>query len=172
MIQILTTNDQTREAERFLSGISGIEILASRIRFPGTAELAEAERIIREARAHRLSERPVAIASIARKVAAALAEQPAEIERTAAMVADLAPEAQPDRLPDGRAIEQGDEITISSQGEISPGGRFTFRRIHPSDGSVTCWGPINGSGSRAQWRNFRPERVRTIHRSRKARSAA
>lgn len=66
-------------------------------------------------------------------------------------------------------LTRGTEVTISSRGESNPGGRFRFDRFHDGDGSLTCWGPVNSQ--RAQWRSFRPDRVRQVHRKVKDRTA-
>ena len=60
-------------------------------------------------------------------------------------------------LPDGRRIERGDEFSIPHE------GRFRFHYLFEPDGSLTAFGPVNSKS--AQWRAFRPEAVKTIHRS-------
>lgn len=55
----------------------------------------------------------------------------------------------------GRTVNPNTEISI--RGET---GRFTFRYSR-RDGEVTVWG---GRPQHEQWRTFRIERVRTVHR--------
>lgn len=69
--------------------------------------------------------------------------------------------AEPTPPPSLDGLTRGVEITVSSRGETSPGGRFRFDRWH-LDGSATCWGPVNSQ--RAQWRNFRTDRITQVHR--------
>lgn len=60
-------------------------------------------------------------------------------------------------LPDGRLLSDGVEFTLHG------GGRFSFRYHFTPDGSVTAWGPV---GSKvAQMRSFRPDQIKTIHRT-------
>jgi len=63
-------------------------------------------------------------------------------------------------LPDGRHLDVGDEITV-------PGaGRFRLKAIRPN-GDLNCWGPITSNGTipNGGMRTFRPDSVRTVHRT-------
>ncbi len=75
------------------------------------------------------------------------------------------PRARTLTLTDGRTLEEGDEFSVPGE------GRFRFAYEFLPDRSVTCWGPIGSDGStaNAQWRSFKPERIRTIHRKVKGR---
>jgi len=69
-------------------------------------------------------------------------------------------------LHDGRVINNGDEFTVPYQ------GRFVFRWLLLSDGSLTAWGPITGSKAKwAQWRSFYSDDVTTIHERKTYRKA-
>jgi len=69
------------------------------------------------------------------------------------------PHAPTATLPDGRELSEGDEFTIHG------GGRFRFKYLYQPDGSICAWGPIDSK--LAKQRNFRPDRIKTIHRSKK-----
>jgi hypothetical protein len=60
-------------------------------------------------------------------------------------------------LPDGRRLTPGVEFSIHG------GGRFRFRYGYRPDGSITAHGPIDHA--KAKLRSFKPEQVKTIHRS-------
>lgn len=66
-------------------------------------------------------------------------------------------------LPDGRHLDVGDEFTV-------PGcGRFRLRAVRPN-GELTGWGPITSNGTipHGGMRSFRPDAVRTVHRTARA----
>lgn len=65
-------------------------------------------------------------------------------------------------LPDGRTIRDGDEFTVPGE------GRFRFAYEYLPDGSVTAFGPVVTKGTKS-WRSFRPDRIRTIHRTTRGR---
>jgi hypothetical protein len=60
-------------------------------------------------------------------------------------------------LPDGRAVYAGDEFSVSGE------GRFRLRYGWAPDGSLCAYGPVGRQT--ATVRAFRPETVRTVHRS-------
>ena len=66
-------------------------------------------------------------------------------------------------LPDGRHIEIGDEFTVPDC------GRFRLRAVRPN-GELTGWGPITSNGTipHGGMRSFRPDTVRTVHRTARA----
>lgn len=66
-------------------------------------------------------------------------------------------------LPDGRTLTQGQEFSVTGE------GRFAFAYEYLPDGSVTCFGPVGSN--EARWRSFKPERVKTIHKTLKGRNA-
>lgn len=59
------------------------------------------------------------------------------------------------RLPDGRRVRAGDEVSVRGGG-----GRFRVRWID-AYGAVTCW-----SLRRHQMRTFTPDKITTVHRTR------
>lgn len=65
-------------------------------------------------------------------------------------------------LADGRKLSPGVEFTLHG------GGRYVFRYRYTRDGSLAAYGPIGSP--RAKLRAFTEDRVRTIHRSKEARS--
>lgn len=64
-------------------------------------------------------------------------------------------------LPDGRTLDEGDEFSLVG------GGRFRFLYEYLGDGSLAAFGPIDSP--KAKLRAFRPERVKTVHRTTKSR---
>lgn len=89
-------------------------------------------------------------------------------------------EAQPHRAPElgwttsehfewnGRHIEPGTELSVSRES-----GRFRFvRHVRTRDGRewVDAVG-IDTKGVGTSWRSFRPDRIKTVHRTRKTRPA-
>lgn len=81
--------------------------------------------------------------------------------RSATTAPVLPPRADTTTLPDGRTLTQGQEFTLIG------GGRYRFAYEFRLDGSVTCWGPIGSKQieGNANWRSFKPDQIRTIHRS-------
>lgn len=71
--------------------------------------------------------------------------------------AELPPRTTEVELPDGRRLEEGDEFSLFG------GGRYRFAYEY-RDGSLTAYGPVGSN--RAQWRSFRPDAVKTVHRKR------
>ena len=60
-------------------------------------------------------------------------------------------------LPDGRTLLAGQEFSVTGEP-----GRFTFHYRYTPDGSLTAYGPVGKQ--QTQWRSFRAEKVKTIHR--------
>lgn len=85
-------------------------------------------------------------------------------KRRLATVVALRPVADTAVLPDGRRLESGREIKI--EGEP---GSFRFVYVWEPDGSLVCWGPLDSQ--HAQWRSFRPSRVKRVHRKAQSRAA-
>jgi hypothetical protein len=68
-------------------------------------------------------------------------------------------------LPDGRTLAAGQEFSIHG------GGRYRFVHEYTPDGSVTAWGPISATGApNASWRAFKPDQIKTIHKTKTERS--
>lgn len=66
-------------------------------------------------------------------------------------------------LPDGRILEPGTEFTVPGEGRFS----FRYGWLTATGTEVTCYGPVTNLQV-ASIRTFRPDRVRTIHRSKPA----
>lgn len=67
---------------------------------------------------------------------------------------------EPQPKVNGRNLERGTELSITGER-----GRFTFLKIN-TDGSALCWG---GPTGHEKMRDFRIDRVRTVHRKNKIR---
>lgn len=72
-------------------------------------------------------------------------------------------DAEPFKI-NGRIVERGTELSVAGER-----GRFRFLYLNPSDGSLTCYGGVQGH---EMFRAFRVERVRTVHSKSKTRGNA
>lgn len=71
--------------------------------------------------------------------------------------------------PDGKAsLEEGTEFSVKGAG-----GRFKFRYhvvTEKGDEWVEAWGPVTGNkNDKPKYRSFSVDRVKTVHREKKAR---
>ena len=82
-----------------------------------------------------------------------------KMTRRNACASPLADRPTVTKLPDGRTVQLGDEITIEGE------GRFRLKAIE-RNADLTCWGKIdsNGLAKYGMMRSFKPERVKVIHR--------